>query len=56
MWYIYEVKTPSQEKGLQAVDFVSWSIFRKFEFKDQTYYAKIKTKIVEENGLFTSQT
>lgn len=49
-----EIKTPSQEKGLQAVDFVSWSIFRKFEFQDRTYYAMIKDKIVEENGLFTS--
>ena len=27
-----QIKTPSEEKTLQAVDFVSWSIFRKYEY------------------------
>lgn len=46
------IKSPSQEKSLQAVDFVSWSIFRKYEYKDDSYYKLIRSKIVEENPLF----
>ena len=48
-----EIKTPSEEKALQAVDCVSWAIFRKLEFGDDTYYNTIKGKIVEENPLFS---
>lgn len=47
-----EIKTPFEEKSLQAVDFVSWSIFRKQEHGDKSYYNLIKKKIVEENPLF----
>ena len=47
-----EVKTPYEEKGLQAVDFISWAIFRKYEYGDDSYYNIIKEKIVEENSLF----
>jgi len=46
------IKTPSEEKGLQAVDFVSWAIFRKYEYGDDSYYNIIRGKIVEENPLF----
>ena len=46
------IKTPREEKILQAVDFVSWSIFRKYEKGDDSYYDIIKRKIVEENPLF----
>jgi len=46
------IKTPSEEKGLQAVDFVSWAIFRKYEKSDDSYYQIIKRKIIEENPLF----
>lgn len=46
------VKTPAEQKALQAVDFVSWAIFRKYEYKDDTYYNLIRGKIVEENPLF----
>lgn len=46
------IKTPSEEKCLQAVDFVSWAIFRKYEYGDESYYKIIKDKIVEENPLF----
>lgn len=49
---IVEIKTPSEEKSLQAVDFVSWSIFRKHERKDASYCELIKGRIVEENPLF----
>ena len=46
------IKTPSEEKSLQAVDFVSWAIFRKYEKNDQAYYDIIKEKIAEESPLF----
>jgi len=47
-----EIRTPSEEKSLQAVDFVSWTIFRKLEYKDGEYYKIIKSNIFEENPLF----
>jgi len=44
---------PSQsEKCLQAVDFISWAIFRKYEKNDYEYYEIIKNKIVGESLLF----
>ncbi|NOZ68430.1 MAG: DUF3800 domain-containing protein [Deferribacteres bacterium] len=46
------IRTPFQEKALQAVDFASWAIFRKYEYGDETYYNIINEKIVEENPLF----
>jgi uncharacterized protein DUF3800 len=50
-----EIKYPSEEKSLQAVDFASWSIFRKFEQKDDTYAVLIKKVICEESGLFNAK-
>ena len=47
-----EIKTPHEEKALQAVDFLSWSIFRKYEQGDESYYEIFKSKIYEENILF----
>ncbi|MEK7160234.1 MAG: DUF3800 domain-containing protein [Patescibacteria group bacterium] len=47
-----EIKMPSEEKALQAVDFASWSIFRKYEHGDDSYYKLIKKIIVEESPLF----
>lgn len=47
-----EIKTPFEEKSLQAVDFASWAIFRKYEYDDSDYYKIIKGAIVEENPLF----
>lgn len=46
------IKTPKQEKGLQAVDFISWAVFRKYERSDSSYYDIIKGNIMEENPLF----
>ncbi len=46
------IRTPAEEKALQAVDFVSWAIFRKYELRDETYYNIIRDRIVEENPLF----
>jgi hypothetical protein len=50
--FTVEIKTPADEKSLQAVDFASWAIFRKYEFEDEEYYNLIKGKIKEENPLF----
>jgi hypothetical protein len=46
------IRTPAEEKGLQAVDFVSWSIFRKYDGNSDEYYKIIKPLIFEENMLF----
>jgi hypothetical protein len=46
------IRTPQEEKGLQAVDCVSWAVFRKYEGGDEGYYNLIKEKIVEESALF----
>lgn len=47
-----EIKPPHDEKCLQIVDFVCWSIYRSREHDDNTYYDLIKQKITEENPLF----
>lgn len=47
-----EIKAPHGEKCLQAVDMISWSIFRKHEFGDESYYNVIKQKIVDFLPLF----
>ncbi len=41
-----------ENKSLQAVDFMSWAIFRKYERGDYEYYERIKNKIVDERLLF----
>lgn len=46
-----KIKAPHQEKSLQAVDFISWSIFRKYEHKDNAFYKIFKKKIIEENSI-----
>lgn len=46
-----EIKTPHEAKGLQAVDFLSWAIFRKYEKGDESYYNLFKCIIAEENPL-----
>ncbi len=43
-----EIKTPHEEKSLQAVDFLSWSIFRKYEYDDESYYEIFKDKIFKK--------
>jgi len=35
-------------KGLQAVDFVAWAIFQKYETNDARYYALLQDKIIIE--------
>jgi hypothetical protein len=46
------IKSPNTEKGLQIVDMLSWSIFRKYQHDDDAYYNIIKSEIIEENALF----
>lgn len=46
------IRSSTEEKALQAVDFASWGIFRKYEYGDDSYYNLIKNKIAEENPLF----
>jgi len=41
-----------ENKSLQAVDFISWAIFRKYERGDFEFYEIIKDKIVDERPLF----
>lgn len=48
-----KIKPSHTEKCLQAVDFVSWAIFRKYELGDYEFYSIIKDKIIEENLLFS---
>lgn len=47
-----EIKTPAEERCLQAVDIASWSIFRKYEYDDDSYYQILKPIIIEENTLY----
>jgi len=44
-----KIKPSHTEKCLQAVDFISWAIFRKYEKNDYEYYEIIKNKVIEEN-------
>lgn len=47
-----QIKTPFEEKCLQVVDCACWSIFKKYEFGDESYYNIFKDRIVQENPLF----
>lgn len=42
------VKTPSEDKCLQAADLVSWAVYRKYEYGDPIYYDMICQLIVNE--------
>lgn len=47
-----EIKPPQEEKNLQIADFVSWAVFRKYEFEDDFYYNIIRDSIIEENPVY----
>ncbi|TSC84443.1 MAG: hypothetical protein G01um101417_249 [Parcubacteria group bacterium Gr01-1014_17] len=51
--FTVELHSSHENKSLQAVDFISWAIFRKYERGDYGYYEIIKHKIVEEKLLFS---
>ena len=42
------LRSSHEEKGLQAADFVSWALFRKYQQNDNNYYDIIKHKILDE--------
>lgn len=44
---LVDLKIPQNEKGLQVVDFCSWSVFRKYEFGDDSFYKIFKEKMLE---------
>lgn len=46
------IRAPHEDKSLQVVDFVCWSIYKKLEHGDSSYVDIIQSKIVEENPLF----
>ena len=46
------IKTPAEEKGLQAADFISWSLFRHYEHGDSSYMDMFRRVIVEDRSLF----
>lgn len=47
-----ELHTSYENKSLQAVDFISWAIFQKYERGDYEFYEIIKSKIIDERLLF----
>ena len=47
-----ELHSSYENKSLQAVDFISWAIFRKYERGDYEFYEIIKNKITDERLLF----
>lgn len=46
------ILSPEKDRCLQAVDFVSWSIYRKYKNGDYDYYNVIKNNIVEESWMY----
>lgn len=51
-YFEIKIKPSYTEKCLQAADFISWAIFRKYKMNDYEYYEIIKNKIIEENLLY----
>lgn len=47
-----KIKTPHEEKCLQAADLASWAIFKKYEKGEEKFYKLLKPVIAEENPLF----
>jgi hypothetical protein len=50
--FVVELHSSHENKSLQAVDFISWAIFRKYEQGDYEFYEIIKSKITDERLLF----
>ena len=47
-----KIMKPSDDKCLQAVDFISWALWQKYEKEDNTYAALIEGKIVREYAMY----
>lgn len=50
--FAVELHSSHENKSLQAVDFISWGIFRKYERGDFEFYEIIKSKVTDERLLF----
>lgn len=50
--FTVELHSSHENRSLQAVDFISWAIFRKYEWGDFEFYEIIKDKITDERLLF----
>ncbi len=50
--FAVELHSSHENKSLQAVDFISWAIFRKYEKGDYEFYELIKSKMADERLLF----
>lgn len=50
--FVVALHSSHENKSLQAVDFISWAIFRKYERGDFEFYEIIKDKITDERPLF----
>jgi len=48
----HRILAPSDDKCLQAVDFVSWALWQKYENGDNTYSNIIADKIIKEYTLY----
>ncbi len=46
------IRKQDEEKALQVTDIVSWAVFRKYEYQDDTYYSLLQDDIVEESMLY----
>lgn len=49
---IIKHENSQSEACLQVLDFISWSIFRNYEYKDSRFFEKIKDKIVIKKEVF----
>ncbi|MDR1187326.1 MAG: DUF3800 domain-containing protein [Bifidobacteriaceae bacterium] len=47
-----EIKHPNAEKGLQAVDMASWSLFRMYEHDDPSYADLIAGRLLATSSVF----
>ncbi len=50
--FVVELHSSHENKSLQAVDFISWALFRKYEHDDYEFKEMIKSKITNERLLF----
>jgi len=46
------IAAPCDDKGLQAVDFVSWALWQKYEIGDETYSDIIAKKVIKEYEMY----
>jgi len=50
--FVSKIMAPSDDKCLQAVDFVSWALWQKYENGDESYSDIISSKIVKEYVMY----